>query len=58
MCQRAYFSFNLIAKENQIKAFQGAEDSRIASIGSETARNDTNASARLEQKAKGGAVEN
>lgn len=28
MCQRAYFSFNLMTKENQIKSFQGADDGR------------------------------
>ncbi len=28
MCQRSYFSFNLMAKENQIKAFVGQDEQR------------------------------
>ena len=26
MCQRAYFSFKILTKENQIKAFKGADE--------------------------------
>jgi len=34
MCQRAYFSFNLMAKENQIKGLENDQNKRIDSMGS------------------------